>query len=257
MREETVEAGGCDVLVERFGAGPPLVVLHGEEGPIPARSFFEALGGHFEVHAPRHPGWRGSSRPRHVSSVRDVALVQQEYLESLGQPAAVVGLSFGGWVAAEIAANAPGLISALVLVSPIGIKVGGREDRDFVDIYLTPPGQRTSVYRAALDDERRPDLSNEWLLEKATADEAVARYCWKPYMHDPTLAGRLRRIKSPTVIVSGRGDAFVLNPSYFETYAQLIAGARQVQMDGGHRLEEEQPRALAEVVRTAIQSKRR
>ena len=33
MQSEALQIGGCDLLVERLGHGPPLVVLHGEDGP--------------------------------------------------------------------------------------------------------------------------------------------------------------------------------------------------------------------------------
>ncbi len=245
QREERI-VGECRLDVRRYGAGSPVVVLHGEYGVTFAEEFLEQLGAHNEVFVPHHPAWAGSSRPTHVETTRDIALVQQEFVEGFGTPVPLIGLSFGGWVAAEVAATCPGLISSLVLVSPIGIKVGGREDRDFVDIYVTASDQR----RALLSSTTGPPMDAATALEIAKAEEAVARYCWSPYMHDPGLRHRLRRITAPTLVLSGSNDRFVIRPDYFETYAQLIGGgATHRQIDGaGHSVEEENPEAVVTLV---------
>ena len=250
MRREEATIGECRVDVRRYGAGPPLVVLHGEYGVTFAREFLETLGGHYEVIVPHHPGWAGSSRPAHVETVRDIALVQQEFLEAFGRPVPVLGLSFGGWVAAEVAATCPGLVASLVLVSPTGIKVGGREERDFVDIYVTASEQRRSLLSATTG----PAMDGDLALEITKAEEAVARYCWSPYMHDPGLRHRLRRITAPTIVVSGSDDRFVLRPDYFEAYAGLVGqGAAHRMIEGaGHSIEEEMPMAVVEVVHEFI-----
>ncbi len=246
MQREERAIGECRLDVRRYGAGPPLVVLHGEYGVTFTQEFLERLGAHHEVFAPHHPGWAGSSRPTHVETTRDIALVQQEFIEGFGAPVPVIGLSFGGWVAAEVAATSPGLLASLVLVSPIGIKVGGREDRDFVDLYVTAADQR----RGLLSRTAGPPVDAEVALEIAQAEEAVARYCWSPYMHDPGLRHRLRRIAAPTLVVSGTDDRFVLRPDYYETYARLIGeGATLRKIDGaGHNVEEEMPDAVVALV---------
>lgn len=252
MERSVVAIGDCDLDVGKTGAGPPIVVLHGEDGTLFCDAFIERLGRSFEVHVPHHPAWGRSTQPRHVSTTRDVALIQQEYVERFGRPVPLVGLSFGGWVAAEIAANAPALVSALVLVSPTGIKAAGRTDREFVDIYVTATGERRGVYYAPASAPKlseRPGV--DVFFESAKAEEAVARYCWQPYMHDPGLAHRLRRITAPALIVSGTADSFVLDPEhYFKTYAHLIGSrAGQERISGaGHRVEEERPGEVAAAV---------
>lgn len=249
MISEKLEIGGCEVTVERWGAGAPLVLLHAERGPHGAAAFIERLASHFEIHVPRHVGWAGTRRADHVTTARDVALVQQEYIETLGQPVPVVGLSFGGWIAAEIAANAPQLISRLVLVSPIGVKIGGRDDRDFADLYLLPEPERTALYHAPSFAPTLLAENDEVYFELAMGDDAVVRYCWQPYMHDPGLRGRLRRIAASSLVLHGDADRFVLNPDYYSEFAGLIAGAQYQTLPGlGHRLEEEAPELAAEQV---------
>lgn len=246
MQREERTIGECRIDIRRYGAGSPVVVLHGEYGVTFGEVFLELLGQHHEVFVPHHPGWAGSSRPNHVETIRDVALVQQEFLEGFATPVPVIGLSLGGWVAAEIAATCPGLVTSLVLVSPIGIKVGGREDRDFVDIYVTASDQR----RGLLSGIAGPPMDAALALEITTAEEAVARYCWSPYMHDPGLRHRLRRVTARTLVLSGSSDRLVVRPDYFETYAQLIGGgASHRKIDGAaHSIEEELPHEVVSIV---------
>jgi pimeloyl-ACP methyl ester carboxylesterase len=254
MQSDVIEVAGCEIVVERLGKGAPVIVLHGEDGPRNAAPFLEKLAETFEVHVPRLVGWSPTKRPAHVRTVRDVALIAQEYIEQLNRPAAIVGLSFGGWVAAEVATNAPRLAPSLVLISPIGIKVGGREDRDFADLYIATAAERDAFYYAAGRVPKiNPGSNIDIFLEKATADEAIARYCWQPYMHDPGLAPRLRRIRAATLLISGASDKFVLNADYYRKYASLIPGARhEVIADAGHRVEEEQPNSVAKHVAAAV-----
>ena len=93
-------------------------------------------------------------------------------------------------------------------------------------------------------------MNPEIALEIARAEEAVARYCWSPYMHDPGLRHRLRRITAPTLVLSGTNDRFVLRPDYFETYAELIGhGAAHRRIEhAGHSLEEERPDEVVTLV---------
>jgi pimeloyl-ACP methyl ester carboxylesterase len=137
-------------------------------------------------------------------------------------------------------------VASLVLVSPTGIKAGGREDRDFVDIYVTASEER----RGLLSTAAGPAIDADLALEITKAEDAVARYCWSPYMHDPGLRHRLRRITAPTILVSGSADRFVLHPDYFGTYARLIGGgAVHREIEGaGHSVEEEMPQAVVDVV---------
>jgi pimeloyl-ACP methyl ester carboxylesterase len=74
-------------------------------------------------------------------------------------------------------------------------------------------------------------------------------------MHDPKLPHWLRRIHAPTMLVHGARDHFALLPEFYERYAALIGkdGARVEQLDGiGHRVEEEAPARLADLVVTHV-----
>ncbi|MCD9623948.1 alpha/beta fold hydrolase [Rhabdothermincola salaria] len=251
-RSEHVTVDGADVLVHRRGEGPPLLVLHGEDGLLFTGPFIQALSSSHEVIAPALPGWPGSDRPEHVTRPQDLAFACLELVAALGTgPVPVVGLSMGAWVAAEMAVWQPRQLSAQVLCAPVGVKFGGRQDRAFVDIYATGAADVRALQYA--DPADVPDLAEvgfDELLMLAEAQEAVARYAWEPYFHEPKLRHRLRRIAAPTLVVAGDADRFLLEGDIAERWAGAIGdAARAVTLPGvGHRIEEEVPGELAALV---------
>src|SRR6478609_3405274 len=71
--------------------------------------------------------------------------------------------------------------------------------------------------------------------------EATALFAWSPYMYDPKLAGRLHRIKVPTLVLWGASDGIAL-PDYGRAYSRLISGAQfELIEDAGHYPHIERP----------------
>jgi pimeloyl-ACP methyl ester carboxylesterase len=243
--------GHSELEVVTVGDGPTLVFLHGEDGLQWSRPIVDELSHSFRVVAPVAPPWDTSVRPHYIDTTRDLALVYTELLDTLAGPVVVVGCSFGGWLAAELAVLRPAALAGLVLVAPTGVKLGDREHRDFEDVwsadYADLPGILYSSAAAAPDIS---GLTDAEYLSLARADEAMARYAWKPYMYDPILGHLLRRICVPTMVVHGDQDHFVTTSDYFERYAALIGEGASVSVISGvgHRVEEEAPQELASVV---------
>src|SRR5262249_44656578 len=109
---ETVSVAGVDLHVSRAGAGAPVLVLPHEIGTPPRPPFYDALARTFTVLVPSHPGYDRSSRPEWLRNVRDVAGIYQWLLGELAvtrnlSEVSIVGLGFGGWIAAEMATMAP------------------------------------------------------------------------------------------------------------------------------------------------------
>src|SRR6202451_3151727 len=118
-----VSAGGTDLHVTRGGEGPPVVILHRDIGTLDRLPFYDELAQSHEVIVPNHPGYGQSPRPDWVANVRDIAAIHRCLLDQLGLSAAsLIGLGFGGWIAAEMATYAPSSTRPLVLVGPMGVK---------------------------------------------------------------------------------------------------------------------------------------
>src|SRR5262249_54760195 len=154
----------------------------------------------------------------------------------------VVGVSFGGWVAAEIAIKSTARLSQLVLANPVGIKVGGREQRDIADIFAVTEDEYLGLayHDPKVGKRDYKTMPEAEVLAASRNREATARYAWSPYMHDPKLKGRLHRIRIPTLLLWGTSDQ-VLSESYGRAYCAAIPGARFQSIErAGHYPHEEQ-----------------
>src|SRR4029077_9418596 len=125
--------------VER-GQGRPILWLHGEEGLDPDAPFLERLARHGRVIAPSHPGFGHSPEADSIDTVDDLSYLYLHLLAERGaRDAGVAGASLGGWIAAELAVKCTARLARLVLVAPLGIKVGGRGQGDIPRILGAGP----------------------------------------------------------------------------------------------------------------------
>ena len=121
--ETVVEIAGSKMHLARAGSGRPVLVLHHDIGSPDRLAFYDELAGRFDVLVPHHPGYGKSERPQWLRSVRDVAAMHQWLLADLGvERPSLIGLGFGGWIAAEMATLAPRDLHRLVLVGAMGVK---------------------------------------------------------------------------------------------------------------------------------------
>jgi pimeloyl-ACP methyl ester carboxylesterase len=247
----TASVAGIDLEVVRRGAGHRLVLLHGAQTVDPRAPFLDLLSRHAQVIAPSHPGFGGSPRPDDFDTVYDLVHLYLQLLDDLPhEKVTLLGLSFGGWLAAEIAATCAHRLDRLILVDAVGIKVGDRETRDIVDVFNTSPRE---VEQRSWHDAARcaPDLDalpDDALVVRARNRDALCLYAWHPYMHNPQLRRWLHRIAVPTLVLWGASDRIV-TPAYGRAYSEAIPGARfEVIDDAGHHPEIEQPEAFVERV---------
>ena len=240
--------------MNRYGGdGPPALVLHHDIGAPERPAFYDALARHFTVFAPAHPGYDGTPRPDWMRSVRDMAVVYQGLLAQ--QPATrepgtvtLIGLGFGGWIAAEMATMAPRAFRRLVLVGAMGLKPERGEIVDqallsYID-YVRRGFADQTVFDRVFGPEPPTSRLEQWDLNR----EMTFRIAWKPYMYSPTLPHLLGAVATPTLIVWGAGDHIVPRECG-ERYAKSLANARlQIVDDAGHFVDMEKPDELASVV---------
>lgn len=232
-----VAVGG--VKIRSAGSGPDVVVLPGfvTSASTPG---LDVLASTSTVHMVELPGFGEDPLPAGVASVMDVACVVKGALRERGLVGApLVGQSFGGWVAAELASMAP--VERLVLVDSFGLRIVGEPRVDMFDM------PRDEVLDLVYAD--RSKAPTEW----GSADEragyaAVARFAWNPYLCDLSLPNRLRQIDVPTLVVWGADDR-VVPVSHAALFAELIPAARVVIVaDAGHDPSCDQPDTFARVV---------
>ena len=125
--ERNIEIAGAKLHLSRAGTGRPVLVLHHDIGSPERLEFYDALASRFDVLVPHHPGYGKSERPQWLRSVRDVAVMYQWLLSDLGiERPSIVGLGFGGWIAAEMATMAPDRLHRLALVGAMGLEAARR-----------------------------------------------------------------------------------------------------------------------------------
>jgi pimeloyl-ACP methyl ester carboxylesterase len=249
IEERTVSVGDgrVELGVQVAGSGPPLVYLHPAAG-LAWDPFLERLAEERTVYAPQVPGTT-AGRPdaiRAVDDLWDLVLLYEEAIRALGlDRPAVIGQSFGGMLACELASVYPQLFERLVLLDPIGL---WREDAPIANWVATAPEELPALLfhdpgseaaRAALTPPEDPDAMAAAIAALSWAIGCTAKFVWP--IPDKGLAKRLHRIEIPTLIVWGKQDRLV-PVDYAEEFGRRIAGSRVEVIDEcGHIPQLEQP----------------
>jgi len=241
--------------VHRAGSGDPLVFLHGAAG-LQWDAFLDGLAERFTVYAPEHPGTTLGDPDgiKALDDLWDLVLYYDELFDALGLDApAVVGHSFGGMVAAEVAATFPRRVSKLVLISALGL---WRDDAPVPNFMVMTPQELVPLVVADPNGPVAATLLQEPDLESEAGQTAVLQATWSLActgkfvwpIPDRGLAKRLHRIAAPTLIVWGHQDRLVTSV-YADEFQRAIAGSRVEVLEGAaHMPQLEQPeRTLAAV----------
>jgi pimeloyl-ACP methyl ester carboxylesterase len=252
---DRVSAAGAELRVMRGGKGPPIIVLHRDIGTLDTLPFYDRLAENHQVLIPNHPGYGASPRPDWVRSVRDIAVVYRALVGNLGlQQATLVGLGFGGWIAAEMATFAPVDTPRMVLAGPMGLKPphGDILDQALVSYieYVQQGFADPDGFKQNYGD--RP--STEQLVQWDLCREMSFRVAWKPYMYSDSLRYLLGGVRAKALIIQGEHDRIV-PASAAQLYADSLADARLETIAGaGHLIEMEQPEKLARLITSFIAS---
>ena len=251
--EHSVELGEVKLRLQRGGGGRAVLVLHHDIGTPDRLPFYDALADRFDVIVPNHPGFGTPERPGWLRHPRDLAALYQWLLAELGiERASLVGLGFGGWIAAEMAALAPRDFHRLALVGAMGVKPpeGDIFDQAIVSyIDYAKAGFHAEAAFAKVYGEVSTDQLVAWDLCR----EMSFRIAWKPYMYTPTLPYLLGGVRAPALVVWGEHDRIVPR-SAGELYARSLRQARlEIVRGAGHCIDMEQPEALARLITPFIE----
>jgi len=251
LNRETIRIAGVELELFTAGTGAPLLFLHSGQGLIPDHHYLALLGKNHRLIAPSHPGFGQSELPDWLDSIDDIAHLYLELMDRLKlDRVALIGASIGGWIAAEIASTVPERISKLVLVGPVGVKLGPPDKLDVPDIFVMP---LDAVNRLMFHNPEKfrldpTKLSDAQLATAVRNRETLALLVWEPYMHNPKLRHRLHRATMPALFLRGASDGLV-SQSYLEGYTKLLPNARTaVIADAGHAPQVEQPERFADAV---------
>ena len=251
-----VWGGRITLRVKTAGSGPPLVYLHPASG-LAFDPFLAALAAEYSIFAPEVPGTSaGDPNAIHaVDGLPDLVLIYQEAIAALQLPGApvVMGQSFGGMLAAELASYFPDLFSKVVLSAPIGL---WRPDQPVANWMTTPAAELPALLfknpdcaaaKAIFTPPEDPELAVTILSNMVWAMGCTGKFVWP--IPDKGLHKRLHRLTAPTLIVWGEDDRLV-PVAYAREFGAAIAGSRvEVVRDAGHIPQAEQLEATLALVR--------
>ena len=239
------------------GAGRPALILHGGGGPFTVASIAGHLAATMHTITPTHPGWEGTPRPVWLTSVADLARAYLRYLEENDlRDVLVVGSSLGGWIGAEMALlDGAGRITGLILIDAGGVAIAGEPIRDF--FALDARGVAEYSFHDADRFYRDPATVPAEQAARQRANMATMRaIAGDPYMHDPTLPGRLGQIRIPALVIWGDSDR-IMTPAYGAAYAAAFPDARfAIVRDAGHLQQIEQPAATFALIDGYVNARR-
>jgi pimeloyl-ACP methyl ester carboxylesterase len=237
------------------GEGPALVFLHGPWGLTTDGDLLDRLAETYTVYAPTHPGTGGGDPDaiHELADFFDLVLYYGELCERLGLSQSVlVGHSFGGMVACEIAAAMPSLVSKLVLIGPLGLWRDDLPVRNWMiesqqalraSLFADPTGAAAQRFFRTAD----ADASVEERAGFIWAQACTGKFVWP--IPDKGLKKHIHRIAAPTLIVWGQQDGLI-SPRYAQEFAERIAGSRIALVAGaGHLPHLEEPDRVAGLVR--------
>jgi pimeloyl-ACP methyl ester carboxylesterase len=245
-KETTVSVAGTSVRVMEAGSGTPTLILHHDIGTLDKLPFYEAMAAQCHVIIPTHPGWGlGIERPEWMRSVRDIAAMYRMYLAGRGiTKPNLIGLGFGGWIAAEMATMAPADTGKVVLVGAMGVQPKDCYIKDMAIVgYL-------DYARAFFHDEAKftevwGEPTGDMLEGFDICREMCFRTAWKPYMFSHTLPNLLLSLPNETLVVWGEHDA-VVPLECADLYTAALPNARKEIVAGsGHAVDMEKPNELA------------
>src|SRR3546814_18448690 len=100
--------------------------------------FHDALADGRDLIIPDHPGFGGTDDFSSLKTIDDLVYHYLDLLDALGLDRVdLIGASFGGWIAAELAVHSPERFPHLVLLGPAGMRIHGARIPDL--FILNPP----------------------------------------------------------------------------------------------------------------------
>ena len=240
--------GDIEICHQRVGAGPRLLFISGTGSDLRIRP--NVLDGpfpkHFDMLAYDQRGLGQTSKPDRPYSMAEYAEDAVGLMAAIGWGSAlVVGVSFGGMVAQELAINHPHVVEGLVLACTSPGGAGGAS----YPLHTLQQIDREARARHMIPiSDTRHDAA--WIEKNRDAYEKMVAFSENdPYADEPGHAmgqhrqlearaahdtwDRLGEIRCPVLIAAGRYDGIAL-PETQHNMASRIRGAELRFYEGGH-----------------------
>lgn len=260
----TARIDGLDFQYERFGKGAPLLFISGTGGDLRVRPgvLDSPLAGHFEVIAYDQRGLGRTAKPDGPYRMADYARDALGLLDALDlAKVRVVGVSFGGMVAQELALLAAERIERLVLCCTSAGGAGGASyplheltrlpvEERFATQLLLSDSRHDAAWRAAnatLVERLRQQAADAAAIggDDPRKLEGAALQLAARAEHDTF--ERLSRIQLPTLLCAGRYDGIAPLPN-MESMARVMPNAELRVYEGGHPFMIQDRRAYADII---------
>ncbi len=225
------------------GSGRPIVHLHGAGGVRPNLGLTR-LSESLALYLPVLPGFDGMSEFAGVDSMQGLAGVVADFIDAvIGEAADVLGLSFGGWLAAWLAVLYPDKVAQLCLENPAG----------FLPLDAPPLSDDPTVRLREMyvyPERRPPETKSEAVLAK---NRALLHDYHGPLRRDEALIARLGDIQCLTMILHGTHDGRVPKAAVQELKRQIPHSHLIYVYNAAHSLETDQPERFSRLVADFMQ----
>ncbi len=257
----TIEVNGIELYYERDGSGRRLLFCNGSGTTLATTGFLvDPFRRRFDVVAHDQRGMGRTAVPPGPYTMADYAADAGGLLDAVGwDRCRVVGVSFGGMVAQELAVTWPERVERLALLctSPGGAGGASYPLHELADL---PDDERAEVSMRILDSRFTPEWLADHDLDRAIAQGMAARgsaprsaaqrrgeaaQLEARSHHDVT--DRLHRITCPTLVACGRFDG-IAPEANGRAIADRVPDATVRVFEGGHAFFGQDPGALPEVL---------
>jgi len=257
----TATVNGIEIYYERQGSGPTLLYLNGSGATLASTGMLlSPFGARFELVAHDQRGLGRTAVPSGPYSMADYAADAAGLLDHLGwERCRVVGISFGGMVALELAVTWPERIDQLAVLCTSAGGAGGAS-YPLHELAGLDPAERVALEPRLLDTRFTP----EWLAahpgDQALADFMAARSSaprsaeqrrgeadqLEARRHHDVFE-RLGLVSCPTLVTCGRYDGIAPLPNS-EAIAAGVPHAELRTYEGGHAFFVQDPQAFPEII---------
>lgn len=238
----------------RCGSGPPLLCIPGSGADMRNRPNLLdwSLNRHFDAVTYDHRGLGRSdpANPRYQPAMADFASDALTLVDHMGwERFGVLGISFGGMVAQELAIRAGTRLERLVLACTSS---GGRGGSSYPlhELYKLEAEVRVErqvglIDTRALEDGTRAEELRRWFSEAKPITPGMERQLEARRHHDTW--DRLDGISAPSLVAAGRYDG-IAPLANSEALAERIPDAKLEIFEGGHAFFAQDPRAVPAIV---------